>query len=56
MVARAKAMADIVSKTGLSREQPHRSFSENRKPNAESTLAVIKALAIELAAKAQEEA
>ena len=51
VVARAKGMADIASKTGLSREQLYRSFSENGNPTLKSTLAVMKALGIELAAK-----
>ena len=52
VVARAKGMAEIASKTGLSREQLYRSFSENGNPTRKSTLAVMKALGIELAAKA----
>ena len=51
VVARAKGMAEIASKTGLSREQLYRSFSENGNPTLKSTLAVMKALGIELAAK-----
>ena len=54
VVARAKGMAEIASKTGLSREQLYRSFSENGNPTLKSTLAVMKALGIELAAKAHE--
>ena len=54
VVARAKGMADIAAKTGLSREQLYRSFSENGNPTLKSTLAVMKALGIELAAKAHE--
>ena len=53
VVARAKGMADIAAKTGLSREQLYRSFSENGNPTLKSTLAVMKALGIELAAKAE---
>ena len=52
VVARAKGMAEVASKTGLSREQLYRSFSENGNPTLKSTLAVMKALGIELAAKA----
>ena len=52
VVARAKGMAEIASKTGLSREQLYRSFSENGNPTLKSTLAVMKALGIELSAKA----
>jgi probable addiction module antidote protein len=52
VVARAKGMAEIASQTGLSREQLYRSFSENGNPTLKSTLAVMKALRIELSAKA----
>jgi probable addiction module antidote protein len=52
VVARAKGMAEIASQTGLSREQLYRSFSENGNPTLKSTLAVMKALGIELSAKA----
>lgn len=51
VVARAKGMADIANQTGLSREQLYRSFSENGNPTLKSTLAVMKALGIELTAK-----
>ena len=51
VVARAKGMAEIARKTGLSREQLYRSFSENGNPTLKSTLAVMKALGIELTAK-----
>ena len=51
VVARAKGMADVASKTGLSREQLYRSFSEDGNPTLKSTLAVMKALGIELSAK-----
>jgi probable addiction module antidote protein len=51
VVARAKGMAQIASDTGLSREQLYRSFSENGNPTLKSTLAVMKALGIELTAK-----
>ena len=51
VVARAKGMAEIASQTGLSREQLYRSFSENGNPTLKSTLAVMKALGIELSAK-----
>ena len=53
VVARAKGMAQIASQTGLSREQLYRSFSEKGNPTLKTTLAVIKALGIELTAKAQ---
>lgn len=56
VVARAKGMAQIAGQTGLSREQLYRSFSENGNPTLKSTLAVMKALGIELTAKVQEAA
>ncbi len=51
VVARAKGMAQIAGQTGLSREQLYRSFSENGNPTLKTTLAVMKALGIELTAK-----
>lgn len=51
VVARAKGMAQIAKKTGLSREQLYRSFSENGNPTLKTTLAVMKALGIELTTK-----
>ena len=51
VVARAKGMAQIAGQTGLSREQLYRSFSENGNPTLKTTLAVMKAPDIELAAK-----
>ena len=53
-VARAKGMAQIAIETGLSREQLYRSFSENGNPTLKSTLAVMKALGIDLSAKVHE--
>jgi probable addiction module antidote protein len=52
VVARAKGMAQIAKDTGLSREQLYRSFSANGNPTLKTTIAVMKALGIELAAKA----
>ena len=52
VVARAKGMAQIAAQTGLSREQLYRSFSENGNPTLKTTLAVMKALGLELTAKA----
>lgn len=54
VVARAKGMAQIASQTGLSREQLYRSFSENGNPTLKTTIAVMKALGIELTAKPQQ--
>jgi probable addiction module antidote protein len=51
IIARAKGMADVAAETGLSREQLYRSFSEDGNPTLKSTLAVMKALGIELTAK-----
>ena len=51
VVARAKGMAEIAGQTGLSREQLYRSFSEDGNPTLKTTLAVMKALGIELTAK-----
>lgn len=53
VVARAKGMTQIAQQTGLSREQLYRSFSENGNPTLKTTIAVMKALGIELTAKAQ---
>src|SRR3954470_9836998 len=51
IVARAKGMAQIADQTGLSREQLYRSFSANGNPTLKTTLAVMKALGVELTAK-----
>ena len=51
VMARAKGMAQTAGQTGLSREQLYRSFSENGNPTLKTTLAVMKALGIELTAK-----
>jgi probable addiction module antidote protein len=51
VVARAKGMTQIASETGLSREQLYRSFSEDGNPTLKTTIAVMKALGIELTAK-----
>ena len=50
VVARARGMAQIASQTGLSREQLYRSFSENGNPTLKTTLAVMRALGVELTA------
>jgi probable addiction module antidote protein len=52
VVARAKGMAQVASKTGLSREQLYRSFSAKGNPTLKTTIAVMKALGIKLSAKA----
>lgn len=51
VVARAKGMAQIAGQNGLSREQLYRSFSENGNPTLKTTLAVMKALGLDLTAK-----
>lgn len=51
VVARAKGMAQIAGETSLSREQLYRSFSENGNPTLKTTLAVMKALGLDLTAK-----
>jgi len=51
VVARAKGMSQIARETGLSREQLYRSFSENGNPTLKTTLAVMKALGVELTAR-----
>ncbi len=52
VVARAKGMSEIAQQTGLSREQLYRSFSEKGNPTLKTTLAVMKALGLNLTAKA----
>lgn len=51
IVARAKGMTQIAGQTGLSREQLYRSFSENGNPTLKTTIAVMKALGLDLTAK-----
>jgi len=51
VVARARGMAAIAKDTGLSREQLYRSFSERGNPTLKTTLAVMKALGLDLTAK-----
>jgi len=50
-MARAKGMAQIAEETGLSREQLYRSFSERGNPTLKTTLAIMKALGVQLTAK-----
>ncbi|MGL5117219.1 MAG: addiction module antidote protein [Beijerinckiaceae bacterium] len=52
VVARAKGMTQIAKETGLSREQLYRSFSASGNPTLKTTMAVMKALGVELTAKA----
>lgn len=51
VVARAKGMTQIARDTGLSREQLYRSFSEAGNPTLKTTLAVMKALGLDLTAQ-----
>ena len=51
VVARAKGMAEIAKQTGLSREQLYRSFSAGGNPTLKTTLAVLRALGVDLSAK-----
>lgn len=51
VAARAKGMSQIAGETGLSREQLYRSFSAEGNPTLKTTLAVVRALGIELTAK-----
>jgi len=55
IVARAKGMTQIARDTGLSREQLYRSFSEAGNPTLKTTLAVMKALGIDMTAKPRSE-
>ena len=50
VVARARGMTEIARETGLSREQLYRSFSESGNPTLKTTLAVMKALKVQMAA------
>jgi probable addiction module antidote protein len=52
VVARAKGMSQIARETGLSREQLYRSFSDRGNPTLKTTLAVARALGLDLTAKA----
>lgn len=51
VVARAKGMTEIAQKIGLSREQLYRLFSERGNPTLKTTLAVMRALGIEITTK-----
>ncbi|PJX20085.1 putative addiction module antidote protein (plasmid) [Advenella sp. S44] len=51
VIARAKGMAQIAEETGLSRQQLYRSFSDQGNPTLKTTLAVMKALGVQLTAK-----
>ena len=51
VVARAKGLSEIGRETGLSREQLYRSFSARGNPTLTVTLALMKALHMDLTAK-----
>lgn len=51
IVARARGMTEIARETGLSREQLYRSFSERGNPTLKTTLAVMRALGVDMTAK-----
>ncbi|MGN7291648.1 addiction module antidote protein [Rhizobium sp. SAFR-030] len=51
VVARAKGMTAVARETGLAREQLYRSLSESGNPTLETTVAVLKALGLQLTAK-----
>lgn len=51
VVARAKGMAQIAARTGLSRVQLYRSFSPAGNPRLKTVVAVMSALGVELAAR-----
>ena len=53
VVARARGMAEIASRTGLSREQLYRSLGADGNPTLKTTIAVSKALGVDLAAKSR---
>jgi probable addiction module antidote protein len=52
VVARAKGMSELAKETGLSREQLYRSFSEQGNPTLKTMLAVMKALGVDMTARA----
>jgi probable addiction module antidote protein len=51
VVARAKGMAEVAARTGLSRVQLYRSFSAAGNPRLKTILAVMGAVGVELAAR-----
>jgi probable addiction module antidote protein len=52
VVARTKGMSELAKETGLSREQLYRSFSEKGNPTLKTMLAVMKALGVDMTARA----
>ena len=51
VAARAKGMSQLATETGLSREQLYRSFGESGNPTLKTTLAVTRALGIDITAR-----
>ncbi|PKA41266.1 putative addiction module antidote protein [Rhizobium sullae] len=51
VVARAKGMTKIAKEAGLAREHLYKALSENGNPTLETTLAVLRAIGLELTAK-----
>ena len=51
-IARARGMSQVASDSGLSRESLYKALSGERSPNFDTILKVIKALGLELHAKA----
>lgn len=52
VVARAKGMSELARETGLSREQLYRSFSANGNPTLKTFLTVMRALGMDMTARA----
>ncbi|MGB0713765.1 MAG: addiction module antidote protein [Gammaproteobacteria bacterium] len=51
VVARAKGMTQVARDTGLSREQLYRSFSDKGNPTLKTTLAVLRAVGLDMTTK-----
>ncbi|MBO0366241.1 putative addiction module antidote protein [Pseudomonas putida] len=52
VVARAKGMSELARETGLSREQLYRSFSASGNPTLKTFLTVMRALGMDMTARA----
>ena len=52
VVGRVKGMSELAEKTGLSREQLYRSFSEKGNPTLKTLLAVTHVLGVDITARA----
>lgn len=55
VVAKAMGMSDIANKTGLSREQLYRSFSDNGNPTLKTMLSVMSVFGVSLAVRQSEQ-